>query len=192
MGKSSIVYQLKITLSGSKPPIWRRFLVDSEVKLSKLHTVIQEVMGWYDCHLHQYSQKGVYYVMSSEDIDFSPFPEQQTLLEKKYKLSQVLVKPKDKIIYEYDFGDGWDHTLVLEKILDRDPKTRTPVCLGGAGACPPEDCGGIHGYYNMLKILKNTDDPEYDETLYWLGEGFDPDELEIEEINERLKGIRSA
>jgi len=192
MGKNSTVYLLKITLSGSKPPIWRRFAVDSEVRLSKLHVVIQEVMGWTDSHLHQYRQKDVYYVAEIDELDFDPFSKYRTLLEKKYKLSQVLVKPKDKIIYEYDFGDGWEHVLVLEKVLDGEQKIKTPVCLGGARACPPDDCGGMPGYYDILEILKNPDDPEYADTLDWLGEGFDPDAFDVEAINKTLKSIRSA
>ncbi|MBI5695295.1 MAG: plasmid pRiA4b ORF-3 family protein [Nitrospirae bacterium] len=192
MGKNKTVYQLNITLKGSKPPIWRRFAVNSEVKLSTLHVVIQEVMGWTDSHLHQFRQKDVYYVTEIDELDYNPFSGYEMLLEKKFKLSQVLVNPKDKIIYEYDFGDGWEHVLTLEKILEGDAKIKTPVCLDGARACPPEDCGGIYGYYDMLAILKDPDNPEYDDMKEWLGEGFDPDAFDVEEINYMLKGIRSA
>src|SRR3972149_2067324 len=154
-------YQLKITLSGSNPEIWRRFLADSEVKLSELHYVIQIVMGWTNSHLHQYRQKNVIYG-----------------------------EPKDEIIYEYDFGDSWDHDLVLEKILEKDDKLKTPICLDGAMACPPEDCGGIGGYYNMLETIKNPEDPEYEDMIDWLGDKFDPEEFDLEAINNKLKRFK--
>lgn len=190
--KDSTIYQLKITLSGSKPAIWRRFVVDSEIKLSKLHYAIQIVMGWTNSHLHQYRQKNVIYGEPQEDLGWGFGSKYKTVDENDYRLSQVLTKPKDKIVYEYDFGDSWDHDLVLEKILEKDQNVNSPLCLEGAMACPPEDCGGIGGYYDMLETIKNPEDPEYENILDWLGDEFDPEDFDLEKINKRLKRIRNA
>src|SRR3989338_3719370 len=183
-------YQLKITLSGSNPEIWRRFLADSEVMLSELHYVIQIVMGWTNSHLHQYRQKNVIYGEPQDDLGWGFGSKIKIVDENNYKLNQVLTKPKDKIIYEYDFGDSWDHDLVLEKILKKDDKLKTPICLDGAMACPPEDCGGIGGYYNMLETIRNPEDPEYEDMIDWLGDKFDPEEFDLEAINNKLKRFK--
>ena len=117
--KESKMYQLKIMLAGSNPPIWRRFLVDSDIMLSQLHYVIQIVMGWTNSHLHQYRQKDIIYGEPQDDFGWGFGSRIKIVDEDNYKLSQVLTRPKDKIIYEYDFGDSWHHDLVLEKILER-------------------------------------------------------------------------
>jgi len=179
------IYQIKITLSGSKPPIWRRFLIESNENLYKLHQVIQVVMGWTNSHMHQYRQNKLYYGKpdkeSESDFGF------KTLDEEKYKINQVMDKPKAKIIYEYDFGDSWDHDLVLEKISTKDEKFNYPICLDGAMACPPEDCGGLGGYYNLLDIIENPEDEEHEEMMEWLGGEFDPEKFDLENINKMLK-----
>ena len=112
-GKEEINYQLKITLSGSVPPIWRRLVVNSEIKLSILHYVIQTVMGWTNSHLHQYRQGDTIYGEPQDDLGWGFGSKFKVVDENKYKLNQVLIMPKNKIIYEYDFGDSWDHDLVL-------------------------------------------------------------------------------
>jgi hypothetical protein len=190
--ESSKNYQLKITLTDSKPAIWRRFAVDSEIDLSTLHYVIQTVMGWRNSHLHQYRQKNVLYGELHDDFGLGSGSKYKTVDEGKYRLNQVLIKPKDKIMYEYDFGDSWYHDLVLEKILDRDDNLKTPICSEGAMACPPEDCGGIWGYYDMLETIKNPNNPEYEHIVDWLGEGFNPEEFHLETINRDLKRFKNA
>lgn len=179
------IYQIKITLSGSKPPIWRRFLIASNVNLYQLHRVIQDVMGWTNSHMHQYRQNKLYYGTPDKEseADFGI----KTLDEKKFKINQVMDKPKAKIIYEYDFGDSWDHDVVLEKIIIKDEAINYPICLDGQRACPPEDCGGLRGYYELLDIIGNPEHEEYEEMMEWLGGEFNPEEFDLERINRNLK-----
>lgn len=102
---------------------------------------------------------------------------------KNIKISDLLKKEKDKIVYEYDFGDSWEHDVILEKILPFDEKLSYPVCIKGKMHCPPEDVGGISGYEQMLEILKQQEHEEYESYIDWLGDGFDPVEFELEEVN---------
>jgi len=106
---------------------------------------------------------------------------------KEIKISDLLKKEKDKIVYEYDFGDGWEHDIILEKILTPDNDTKHPICLTGKMNCPPEDCGGIWGYSDMLEILKDPDHEEYESYIEWLGEEFDPTYFDKDEVNELLR-----
>jgi len=106
------------------------------------------------------------------------------------RLDQILSVPGRKIVHEYDFGDGWEHTIVLEKIIAPDPKARYPRCLDGARACPPEDCGGIYGYGDFLEAIKNPDHEQHEEMLEWIGGEFDPEEFDPEAVNQSLKSIR--
>jgi len=171
------ICQLKVTLTGSKPPIWRRLLVPSTVRLSDVHDVLQIAMGWTNSHLHEFIAKGERYGASDPEMDYEPGE------ESRVRLGQLLQKEKDSLDYEYDFGDGWRHKIVLEKILSFDKKTVLPKCVAGKRACPPEDCGGIWGYENLLKVIRDPSDPEYEETMEWLGENFDPDAFDIAEVN---------
>jgi hypothetical protein len=176
--------QLKITLTGIKPPIWRRILVTPEIKLNKLHDVLQIVMGWTNSHLHQFETPLGY--VADPDFDL-----EEAESSKKTTLQSVLSGPKSHIRYEYDFGDGWDHQILLEKVVELDE----PVfarCLTGARACPPEDCGGFWGYDNLLEVLKNPKHPEYKEMSEWIGHGFDPEAFDVEAINKQLARLAPA
>jgi hypothetical protein len=174
------MYQIKISLIGAKPPIWRTVLVPSNLKLAAFHDVIQVAMGWTDSHLHQFIANKVFYGIPDDDFGM------EIEDESKYKLSQLLKKEKDTLIYEYDFGDSWEHKILLEKILPFDTKTVLPVCIKGKRACPPEDCGGIWGYEELLATISNPKHPEHEDMLEWLGGEFDPEEFDLEEINEDL------
>lgn len=179
--KNKECYQLKITLEDVKPQIWRRFIVNSNTKLPDLHKIIQSVMGWTNSHLHHFIKDRKRYAEPDEesymddDIDY-----------RKIKLNQVLSKEKQSFSYEYDFGDGWDHTIVLEKIL-KEHNQKYPTCVDGKRSCPPEDCGGSWGYENLLKTISNPKNEEYDEMMDWLGDEFDPEHFDLEEINWHLK-----
>ena len=175
-------YQLKIGLKGAKPPIWRRFLIENSVTLPELHLVIQIVMGWKNCHLHQFIVANKYYGISDPDFDM----DLETIDENKYRISQLLIKEKDSIVYEYDFGDGWEHNIRLEKILTFDPKQELPFCIKAKGACPPEDVGGIWGYYDFLEALNDSKHPEHEGFREWIGGDFDPDGCDIDGINRLL------
>jgi hypothetical protein len=174
-------YQLKVTLNDSKPPIWRRILVPSDITLGKLHFVLQSSMGWTDSHLHQYVSNSVFYGVNDDE-----FGAMEVEDEDKCKLSQLLKSEKNSLIYEYDFGDGWRHKVLLEKILPFDKNSQLPLCIKGKRACPPEDCGGIWGYEELLETLSNPNDPEYERMLDWLGGSFDSELIDVEEINSML------
>lgn len=181
------VYQLRISLEGSKPEeIWRRFLVSGNTTLSKLHRVIQAVMDWTDTHLHEFIIDNVAY--SEPDPEFGVEGVQN---EKKVHLYQVAPRPRKSFLYVYDFGDDWAHKVTVEKIMDKHERfSGKPVCLGGERACPPEDSGGIYSYYEKLDIIEDPGDPDYEDILEWLGDDFDPDYFDVEETNEILKKMR--
>jgi Plasmid pRiA4b ORF-3-like protein len=178
--QSRTIYQIKITLIGSKPPIWRTVLVPGDLDLETFHDVIQLAMGWTDSHLHQFVANKVFYGVPDDDF------EMEMEDETKYKLSQLLKKEKDTLVYEYDFGDSWEHKILLEKILPFDTKTTLPVCIKGKRACPPEDCGGIWGYEELLETISDSNHPDHEDMLEWLGGEFDPEEFDLEEINDDL------
>ena len=178
------IYQVKVTLKGSKPPIWRRILVASDTRLGKLHRILQDVMGWTDSHLHQFIVGQTYYGVPDPDFDMD------VRSERTVPLNRVLQEPKDKIIYEYDFGDSWEHELLLEKVLAADPTIRYPVCVTGKRACPPEDCGGIWGYVELLEALASPDHPEHASMIEWAGDDFDPEAFDLEDVNSMLRRTR--
>ena len=149
----------------------------SDLKLGAFHDVIQVAMGWTDSHLHQFIANKVFYGIPDDDFGLEMED------ESKYKLSQLLKKEKDSLIYEYDFGDSWEHKILLEKILPFDTKIALPVCIKGKRACPPEDCGGIWGYEELLETISDPKHPEHEDMLEWLGGEFDPEEFDLEEIN---------
>ena len=175
------VYQLKIALKGSKPPIWRRVLVKNNITLSTLDDIIQVVLGWDNCHLHMFDVYGENYGVPEPDFDF-----EEVCDETKYKLNRFNFREKGKFSYEYDFGDSWMHVITVEKILPVDSKMKYPVCIKGKNASPPEDCGGLWGYYNMLEVIANKKNPEREEYLEWLGEGFDPTHFDVDKANAKL------
>jgi len=178
------IYQLKVTLNGSKPPIWRRILVPSNINLASFHVVLQIVMGWSDSHLHQFISGSTMYGIPDDESggDFGF----EINNENEYNLSQLLRKEKDSLIYEYDFGDGWEHKIILEKVLPHDTSLDVPRCIKGKRACPPEDCGGIWGYQDLIEIINDTSHPEHEEMLEWLGGDFDPEYFDVNETNEIL------
>jgi hypothetical protein len=185
---TSGIYQLKITLKNAKPPIWRRIEVTSETKLDSLAMIILAVMGWDNSHLHQFIVGHTYYSMPDPDDMMD------SLDERKYTLAQILPKEKAQCIFEYDFGDGWEHELFVEKVLEAEPKVKYPRCTAGKMACPPEDCGGVWGYMNLIEILKDSEHEEHETYVDWLGlesgEDFDPKEFSVEVADERLQWAR--
>jgi hypothetical protein len=178
-------YQILISLKNSKPIIWRRILISSGLSLSDFHKVIQTTMGWTNSHLHQFIKNNTFYTVRMGDDDF--WEEMNNVDYKGMKVSDLLVNEDDTIIYEYDFGDGWMHDLTLEKKITNDPKIIYPSCLTGKMNCPPEDCGGVWGYEDLLKIIKNPEHEEYEGYMEWLGGAFDPKDFNKDEINKRLK-----
>jgi hypothetical protein len=174
------IFQLKITLRGSRPPIWRRVLVPGNVTLLQLHGILQQVMGWTDSHLHQFRVGEEYF--GSSDLDLG----EEIRSEQRTRLNQVLSRPKDRMSYEYDFGDGWDHLVVLEKVLPSAPGVRFPMVVAGARACPPEDVGGIAGYEEFLEAIGDPLHPDHAAMVEWAGGDFDPEAFDVSEADRRF------
>lgn len=173
--------QFKISLAHIKPPVWRRFLVPSTLTFADLHAVIQRVMGWTDSHLHEFDLDKERIGMKDED---SPAEVKD---ENRIRLYSRLKSEGSRFHYTYDFGDDWEHVVVLEKILSTDEGR--PQCLAGKRNCPPEDCGGPFQYMELLAVradAKHSLRKEYSELLEWLGEDFDPEEFDLEEVNSAL------
>jgi len=174
------VLQLKVTLDDVAPPIWRRFLVDGDDDLARLHEVLQVVMGWTDSHLHMFVAKGRSYGEPDPDFDDDVIPENGV------RIDTLLRRKGDALRYEYDFGDGWEHEVLLEDVLDEAADQTAPRCLAGARACPPEDVGGVPGYEDFLAAHADADHPEHGDMVLWAGEGFDPEGFDVGEVNALL------
>ncbi len=169
---------LKIKLNGIRPPIWRRFWVPKKLTLSKLHEVVQYVMGWDNYHLYLFNVLDVSYGVVDHD-----FNDDMARADKKW-LKDVFTDEGDKIDYKYDFGDGWTHEIKLEK--EEKSEKQTPYVIAGKRACPPEDCGGVQGYQNILHVLAKTRrNAEDKELLEWLGD-YDPEAFDVDELNENF------
>lgn len=176
------IYQFKVTLCGVRPPIWRRFQVYDDLTFFQFHRVLQEVMGWDDAHLHTFDLNG-WQITDAETLAEGWSDGED---ERKAKLKKHFNAEGQKCRYEYDFGDSWEHDLLLEQILPVEPGVFYPRCLKGKRACPPEDCGGVWGYTDLLEALADEDNPEREDYLDWLGDEFDPEEFDLEAINEDL------
>lgn len=185
--KADQVYQLKITLKDFKPPIWRRVQVP-DGSLGLFHDVIQIAMGWTDMHLHEFIVRGDHYgPRSPDDLGFAV--EMETEDEDAVLLSQIQRNTR-KFRYVYDFGDGWQHDIEFERIVEREPKVKYPRCVEGKRACPPEDVGGPWGYAEFLEAIGDPKHEQHDELLEWVGGEFDPEEFLAEEVNKQLRKLR--
>jgi hypothetical protein len=180
----SEVFQLKVTLLGSMPPIWRRLLVPADLTLAQLHDVLQAAMGWEDGHMHEFSvgQRRIGRPDPEDRLMGMPSAEN----ERTVRLSGILGRVGSKAIYTYDFGDSWEHSIVLEKRLPIDPNTPYPVCTDGQLACPPEDCGGIPGFYDLIEVLSNPNHERREEIMEWIGDEFDPQAFSVDKVNRML------
>jgi hypothetical protein len=179
------IYQIQISLKDFRPSIWRRILIQPDLPLADFHKVIQTTMGWTNSHLHHFIKNRTFYAKRYHDDDF--WDELDNVDYKDLKISDLLKKEKEKIIYEYDFGDSWEHEILLEEITSNDNKIKYPICIKGKMNCPPEDCGGVWGYANILEIINQPDHEEYESCIEWLGEEFDPEYFDKNEINKMLK-----
>ena len=180
----SDIYQIKVTLLGTKPPIWRRLLVPADLTLAQLHNVLQIAMGWEDGHMHEFRVGQRRFGQPEPADPFMRMP--RTESERTARLSAVLGRTGAKMIYTYDFGDGWEHGIVLEKQLPADPGTTYPLCIDGKLACPPEDCGGIPGFYDVLDALDDPDHERHEELSDWIGDHFDPQAFSVDSVNRKL------
>jgi hypothetical protein len=181
-------YQLKVTLMEAAPPIWRRLSVPGDTTLAELDRVIQAAMGWTNSHLHTFTVGGVLYA--------EPSPEWEVDVrdERPVRLADVAREEGEAFVYEYDLGDSWRHQVLVEAVIVEAGEPRGPRCLGGERACPPEDSGGIDGYYETLRTLRDPDDDEHQRTRVWVesmtGGPFDPNGFDLEAANESIAALR--
>jgi len=179
------VHRVKVTLRGTKPPIWRRFEVPSDITLARLHDVIQLGFGWQDYHMWVFETAVGSYGIADEELGYRSAANK--------RLSAVADWPRDRIRYTYDFGDYWEHDVLLETTVPAIPGIGYPRCTGGRRACPPEDCGGVWGYRELLKTLANPRSEGHAAMLGWLGlesaADFDPESFDVESVNDDLDQI---
>lgn len=186
--KPQEIYQMKVTLVGTDPPIWRRLLVPADLTLEQLHDVLQLAMGWEDCHMHEF-RMGQQRFGKPNPME-QAFDGPRTASERTARLFSVLGRAGAKALYTYDFGDSWEHQIVVEKHLAPEPGRAYPACLAGERHGPPEDCGGIPGFYNLLEAIRDPAHEQHEELLDWLGDGFDPEAFSVDELNRRLAPLQ--
>jgi pRiA4b ORF-3-like protein len=182
-GPPAPIYQVKVSLQGASPPIWRRLEVPADTGLADLHHVLQGAFDWDDGHLHVFETTYGSFGVADRELGHRA--------EAPVTLEQVAPGAGSRLRYTYDFGDDWTHEIVVEKVLERGP-VAYPRCTGGRRAAPPEDCGGIWGYADLVEILGDPSHPEHRDRLEWLGldsaADFQPAEFDAAEITRKLTG----
>jgi hypothetical protein len=182
--------QLKVSLLDIRPAIWRRLLVPATIKLPKLHDVLQLSFGWTNSHLHAFRlEEESYQAACPDDWGADFFGMSKPHDEKKFRLCDLLHAKDDWLIYEYDFGDSWEHEVLVEKLLP-EATDKVVTCVAGARAGPPEDCGSIPGYENLVEALADPKHPEREELLDWLGDPYDPEAFSLATLNKHLKRLK--
>ncbi len=184
------VISFKVSIKGIQPRISRIVEVSCGLTLHSLHLVIQAVMGWQNYHLYEFKIGNKIFTCNPEKMPTFPelprFPVYEDS-ESTYINEIVLMGENTKLVYRYDIEDEWLHTVKIEKVFPAVKGVYYPRCISGKRACPPEDSGGVYGYLNMLDILKDPENKEYDTVREWLGDDFDPESFDIEKANKRLK-----
>jgi hypothetical protein len=177
------IYRLYVFLLDIAPPIWRRIELSSDNSLAQLHKVLQAAMGWQDYHLHEFEIDGQRYGVPDDDFDQPG----EVVKDSTVKLSRVLPRKGASLLYTYDFGDNWVHSVILEDIVLIQPDTKYPRVLDGARACPPEDCGGTSGYADLIEILAKPRHKEHRRMREWAGKDFAPETFSAKAANLLLK-----
>ncbi len=181
------VHQIKVTLTGTSPPVWRRFLIPSNVTLHRLHLVIQKVMGWQSIHLYRFQiRRREYAIPEPDDAGY----DSNFLSAKSAKLGRLLPNKGETFVYEYHFGNRWNHQMIVEDIFQADPQQQYPICLTGSRACPPEECGSTRGYDEFIEALKSPRTKRQKDMLKRIGRGFDPEFFDLELVNDFLRGMQ--
>ena len=186
------IYQIKISIKGAKPPVWRRVLLASTITFEELHEIIQIIFNWGSYHLYEFSGKYANYKTSEElkhNEMYSLFGRQSSYDMSKVQINKELKNPKDKVSYTYDFGDSWEHIILLEKIVPYDKTIQYPICTTGKRNGPLEDCGGIYSFNLIVDAIENpTSENQYflDEDDEHYFKDFDPKEFDKNLINMRL------
>lgn len=179
------IYQLRITLAETEPPIWRTVLASGNLSLKKVNEIIQAAMGWTNSHLHVFESTDRKVALSDPWFGIDHAKD-----ESKVKLRSFAPEVDSRFRYEYDLGDGWKHDVVVEAILPPGKTGRTPRCVDGKRACPPEDCGGVPGYTDLVAAMRDRQHPERKRFLEWLGGIFDENAFSLHEANERLGRLK--
>ena len=179
----NVVYQFKVTLDNVRPAIWRRVQVKGDSSLKRLAATILIVMGWTNSHLHQFHIGGRRIGLAHDDCDeLDDFED-----EDNFRLCDLSPDEIKRFVFEYDFGDGWKHSILLEKTLELQKGIKYPTCLAGKNSCPPEDCGGPGGYVNFLEVISDLEHPEHESMVEWSGGGFNPEAFNVDVANHQLK-----
>lgn len=182
---ASPIYQLRIELLYLEPAIWRRILVPATIKLSKFHVTLLWTMGWAGGHLHEFVIGDDHYGIPDPNYDTPP------LIQREDRITfSAALGARKAFTYLYDYGDGWEHRVTVEKILPSDPAMKSPRCLDGANACPPEDVGGPPGYIEFLEAINDPKNEEHDAMLEWCGGSFDPFAFRLDDVNDTLRQIK--
>ena len=176
--RAESVVSLKVTLRGVRPPIWRRLLVPARMTLDDLHHAIQAAMGWEDAHLHAFDIAGRRYG-DPREVDGAAD-------EARLTVGGVLRSGVSRFSYTYDFGDDWEHSIVIEGKRPPVDGQAYPACVAGRRNCPPEDCGGGWGYQRLLAVLRDPAHPRRQEWLEMLGDDFDPEAFTVEAADARV------
>ena len=197
-----VSYRIRVDLNGTKPPLWRRLELASDLYLNQLHEIMQVAFGWTDSHLHQFGSGPAHYDPATEHY-LCPFQVEEGdpgIPEENVRLDEVLAEPGDKLFYDYDFGDGWQHTIRLERILPRSSSAPRAVCIAGRRDGPPEDCGGVGGY-ELITAATESEHPHHADAVAefarFYGDDIEPDHLratpfDISEVNGMLAGLDLA
>ncbi|MBN1428450.1 MAG: plasmid pRiA4b ORF-3 family protein [Anaerolineae bacterium] len=209
------IYQIKLTLLGSEPPIWRRLKVPGDSTFEELHGIIQVSFEWENAHLHQFvlgdkddpiyishadfelegtrikNRKAIEKTMTDLGFDsdlanIDSLVKSNMLDECVIVLREIVSREGGKLLYEYDFGDNWEVEILIEKIFTPEPDVVYPICVDGARSAPPDDCGGIPGYADLLGALRDLKREDHEDAVEWIGENFDPEEFDIEAINAEM------
>ena len=180
------IYQIKVTLDGIHPPIWRRIQAPGHLTLPQLHAVLQIAMGWTNSHLHGFRVGDQFYTEPDPD-----YADMAVVDERQVRLDQIAPAVGTRFVYEYDFGDSWEHTLLVEQILSPDSSVTYPRCIAGKRACPPEDVGGVPGYIEFFAAIHNPRYSEHVEWLQWAGDLFDSEAFDLQRVNELIHAFYS-
>jgi Plasmid pRiA4b ORF-3-like protein len=187
--EASPFFRLRVTLADISPPIWREVVVRAGTTLDTLHEVLQVVMGWEDSHMHAFRVGKIEFGDPESDADAPIRSEMTATIDELARLTR-----RKPTLYEYDFGDSWVHEILIEPEQDEPNLARRRAtiawCVGGARACPPEDCGGAPGYEDLADAIADEESPQHEELMEWLGRPFDPERFDVVEVNRKLAKLR--
>ena len=198
VGPSHLAFDLRVNLQYIQPEIWRRIRVSNDVRMDRLHHILQAAFGWTNSHLHQFVVSGppgqpARHIGDVAGAEQGGFAEDlpKTDDERACEIAEFLTKPGDRLVYEYDFGDSWHHDVVLAAVTPQTARLTVALCLDGARSCPPEDCGGPPGYEEYVAAIRDPKHPEHDAMINWNGPGFDPEKFDLAKTNRALGRIKT-